>query len=103
MKNTPSKTAPTSIRLSRTQSATIDKMAAKLDRSRSWVIAAAVDAYIDIQKEHIAAIEEGIRQADAGMGVSHEQAVKNFRAFRKTRRLSPLRAGRAKTRVTTRH
>jgi predicted transcriptional regulator len=85
------KSTPTSIRLPAALSKNIDAMAAQLDRSRSWVIEEAVSTYLDIHKEHVAAIEEGIRQADAGMGVSHEQAVKNFQAFRKTQRLKPLR------------
>jgi predicted transcriptional regulator len=94
MKNTPSstaKTAPISVRLPRALNRDLDKIAARLDRSRSWVIADAVDAYIDMQKEQIAMIEEGIRQADAGMGVPHEEVGRRLKIWRKTRRASILK------------
>ena len=45
------------------------------DRSKSWVIEQAVKDYVDLQAAHLAAIDEGIRAADAAQVVAHEDVV----------------------------
>ena len=44
----------------------LESLAKAVDRSRSWLVADAVKCYLDKESWQIAAIEEGVRQADAG-------------------------------------
>lgn len=61
----------------RTEEATreaIDKLAASIDRDRSWVINQAVKEYLDDNAWHIEHIMEGIRDVEAGRTVSLEES-----------------------------
>ena len=44
----------------------LDQLAKATDRSKSWLVADAIRRYVDEESWQIAAIEEGVRQADAG-------------------------------------
>ena len=44
----------------------VAKIAEAMNRSKSWVIEQAVTDFVALQEWHLAAIEEGIRDADAG-------------------------------------
>jgi predicted transcriptional regulator len=44
----------------------LEQLAKSTARSRSWLVADAVGRYLDEESRQIAAINEGIRQADAG-------------------------------------
>ena len=50
-------------------------LAALQDRDRTYVLNEAVDQYLDLNAYHTALIREGLRQADAGELVPHEQVV----------------------------
>lgn len=54
----------------------LDALAALQDRDRSYLLNQAVDNYLELQQYHIALIEEGIRQADAGELVDHSEVEK---------------------------
>jgi len=56
----------------------LEKLAATTARSRSWLVAEAIKQYIDTQAWQIEAIEEGVRQADAGAFASKEEVTKGF-------------------------
>ena len=43
----------------------LDRLAQATDRSRSWLVADAVRRYVEEENWQVAAIEEGVRQADA--------------------------------------
>jgi predicted transcriptional regulator len=66
------KTAPVSIRLEPALSDQVTAIAAALDRPKSWVIEQAVRDFVAVQEWQLAAIDEGIRQADAGQLIPHE-------------------------------
>ncbi len=51
----------------------LDALAQATHRSRSWLVADAIKRYVDEEGWQIAAIEEGVRQADAGLFVSPEE------------------------------
>jgi predicted transcriptional regulator len=51
----------------------LDSLAALQQRDRSFVLNEAVDQYLSLNEYHIALIQEGIRQADAGELVPHEE------------------------------
>jgi len=51
----------------------LDSLAALQQRDRSFVLNEAVDQDLSLNEYHIALIQEGIRQADAGELVPHEE------------------------------
>ena len=53
----------------------LSTVAARLDRPKSWVLEYALKEFIDLQFWQLAAIEEGLRDADAGRLVLHEDVV----------------------------
>ncbi|HZK90215.1 MAG TPA: CopG family ribbon-helix-helix protein [Stellaceae bacterium] len=64
-----------SVRLDQELDARLSSVAENLHRPRSWVVEQAIKEFLDLQAWHLAAIEEGIRDADAGRLVSHEDVV----------------------------
>ena len=50
-------------------------VAARLDRPKSWVIEHALRDFIELQLWQFAAIEEGLRDAEAGRVVPHEDVA----------------------------
>ena len=64
-----------SFRLDESKIARLDRLAAAIDRSRSWVINQAIEQYLDHEEWFAEAVEEGIAAADRGDLVPHEEAV----------------------------
>ena len=87
------KTAPLSVRLPETLNEQVTEVAAALDRPRSWVIEQAVRDYIAMQQWQLAAIDEGIRAADAGKVAAHEDVVKWVRSWHSADELPPPKCG----------
>jgi predicted transcriptional regulator len=56
----------------------LDQLAKATGRSRSWLIADAVHRYIEEESWQIAAIEEGVRQADAESLASKDEIKASF-------------------------
>ena len=57
----------------------LDAYAAQDERDRSYVINQAVSRYLEARDFQVARIEEGIRQADAGNLIEHEQVMARLR------------------------
>jgi predicted transcriptional regulator len=72
----------TSVRLDDELAARLDTLAASLDRSRTWIIEQALSRYIDAEMQFLAAVEEGIRAAEAGEVVDHDVVVAELAEFR---------------------
>ena len=53
----------------------VGAIAAELDRPKSWVVEQALRDFVALQRWQLAAIDEGIRQADAGQLIPHEDGV----------------------------
>lgn len=73
----------------RIDSAAIDKLdtlARAQDRSRNWIVKEALQQYFDHQDWMVEAIKEGIRDADAGRTVPHDQVVAEVDALIETAR-----------------
>jgi RHH-type rel operon transcriptional repressor/antitoxin RelB len=51
----------------------LDQIAQATKRSKSFIASEAINEYIKLNEWQIKAIQEGIRQADEGMFVSHDQ------------------------------
>jgi len=76
-----SKIAPVSVRLDAELNERLAAIAAALDRPKSWVIEQAVADFVSLQEWQLAAIEEGVRDADAGRVVAHEDVVAWVRSW----------------------
>lgn len=63
----------------------LDRLAEAQDRDRSYLLNEAVDYYLDLQQYHIEAIKEGIRDADAGNLVDHDNVIEEVRKLRRKR------------------
>ncbi|MGH7074740.1 MAG: CopG family ribbon-helix-helix protein [Stellaceae bacterium] len=75
------KTEPISIRLPETLSAEVNVIAASLDRSKSWVIEQAVREFVNLHHWQLAAIDEGLKAADEGRVVAHEDVAAWVRSW----------------------
>ena len=53
-------------------------LAKATERSRSWLINDAIQRYLDVESWQIAAIEEGVQQADAGKFATDAEVRKAF-------------------------
>jgi predicted transcriptional regulator len=79
-----SKTAPVSVRLDAALNDEVTAIASALDRPKSWVIEQAVRDFVAIQQWQMAAIDEGIRAADAGRAVGHADVAAWVRSWGQT-------------------
>ncbi len=70
-----SKSQPVSVRLAPELNRRIAKIAAALDRPKSWAIERAVEEYVTVHEWQVAAIEQGIRAADQGRTVPHDEVA----------------------------
>lgn len=68
-----------SFRLEPEKVAALDKLAKAQTRDRTFLLSQAVDAYLDVQRWQIEHIQEGLKQADAGMGADHEEVRAKWR------------------------
>ena len=62
----------------------LSSVAARLDRPKSWVVEHALKEFIELQLWQLAAIEDGLRDADAGRLVSHQDVVAWVESWGKT-------------------
>ena len=68
-----------SFRIDARKIAQLDEVAEAQDRDRTYVLTEAVDAYLDVQRWQIEHIKEGLRQADSGAGIPHQEVVAKWR------------------------
>ncbi len=69
----------------------LDSLAALQQRDRSFVLNEAVDQYLSLNEYHVAMIKEGIRQADAGELVPHEEVRRRLASLTKPAAARKLR------------
>ncbi|HEX6606191.1 MAG TPA: ribbon-helix-helix protein, CopG family [Chloroflexia bacterium] len=62
----------------------VDRLAAATHRNRSWVVAAALRAYLARELEFVEAVEAGIQQREAGEVIPHTDVVAYVRDRRAT-------------------
>lgn len=68
-----------SVRLNPEVKEKLEKIAKISRRSKSFLAAEAIEEFVRYEAWKIEQIEEGIRQADAGMGIPHEEAMRQVR------------------------
>jgi predicted transcriptional regulator len=78
-----SKSLPVSVRLAPELNQQVADIAAALDRPKSWVIEQAIKDFVAVQAWHLAAIDEGIQDADAGRVAPHDDVVAWVRSWGK--------------------
>lgn len=61
----------------------LDTLAEALDRDRTYLLNEAVRNYLDIQQWQLEQIKTGLRQADAGQLIAHEQVKKRAAKWRR--------------------
>ena len=66
--------------------AALDSVAAHQQRDRSFILNEAVDQYLSLQEYHLALIDEGIRAADAGDVIPHNDVVKMVASWSRKKR-----------------
>ena len=77
------KSAVITARLDEEGLARLDTLAGMLERSRAWIVAKAVQRYVDEELEFRAFIQEGIDSADRGELISQEDMEAWFEARRR--------------------
>jgi predicted transcriptional regulator len=65
-------------RIDEATQSSLDKLAKATARSRSWLVAEAISRYVEQESWQVAAIEEGIRQANAGNFATDEEVKAAF-------------------------
>jgi predicted transcriptional regulator len=78
-----SKTLPVTVRLPLELNQQVADIAQALDRPKSWVIEQAIKDFVAVQAWHLAAIDEGIRAANAGQVVAHDDVAAWVRSWGK--------------------
>ena len=68
-----------SFRLNANNLLALDELAKIQDRDRSYLLNEAVSSYLEVQRWQIEHIKEGIRQAEAGLGIPHDQVLAKWR------------------------
>ena len=74
-------TAAFTVRLDETTLGALDQLAAKTDRTRSWLVTRAVQEYVDLNAWQVAKIEEGIAAADRGDFATDEEMAEFWKKF----------------------
>lgn len=75
-------TSPITTRLDAVTLETLDRLAERYDRSRSWLVAQAVRQFVEREAEMLAIIEEGERSAREEPLISHEEMKRLIAAKR---------------------
>ena len=75
-------TTTISFRIAKEKVQALAQIADLQDRDRSYVLNEAVDYYLALNEIQTKKILEGVRQADAGQAVSHDDALAHFAAHR---------------------
>jgi len=87
------KPTPVSLRLQPELNERVTAIANSLDRSKSWVIEQAIKDYVELEDWRRAAIEEGLKDADDGRVVAHDDVVAWVRSWDQPDELPPPKCG----------
>ena len=69
------KTLPVSVRLRPELNNQVAAIASSLDRPKSWVIEQAIKDYVDLQAWQLEAVDQGLREADEGNLIPHDEVA----------------------------
>lgn len=71
------------LRLAAKTNKRLGQLARALERSRSWVVAEAIEKYLEDNRWQLEAIEEGVAEADRGRLVAHEDVARWVKSWGK--------------------
>ena len=71
---------PTSITLDQETRDRLDRVAMAYERKRSWIIARAIQEYLDREEAFARAVEAGIESADRGELTAHDDVMAEMEA-----------------------
>jgi len=80
-----------SIRIDSVTKQKLDDLAQQTRRSKSFLAAEAIAAYVDLQSWQVSQIQQGIADCDAGRGVPHEEVKQWLKSWGKKGELPPPR------------
>lgn len=66
------------IRLAPEVKAKLDRLARATARTKSFLVADAIQEYLKVNEWQVEAIEEGVRQADEGRLITHDEVRKKW-------------------------
>ena len=72
---------PTSVSLDERTRERLDRVAKAYDRKRSWIIARAIQEYLDREEAFAHAVEVGIESAERGELIPHEEVMAEMDAL----------------------
>ena len=61
----------------------LDSLAESMDRSRSWLVAQAIEDYVRYQQWFVAQVKEGVAAADRGEFATQKEMEALFRKYKK--------------------
>jgi RHH-type rel operon transcriptional repressor/antitoxin RelB len=70
------------VRVAPRKRAMLDKLARATDRDRSYIVDAAIDAYLAIRAWQIKRVKDGLRQADAGEFATDAEVIAAYERWR---------------------
>lgn len=76
------KTSVVTSRLREETASELDRLAERLDRSRGWVIARAVEKYVSVENELLDLLDEAEREIERGDYYTHEEMVAWIKSLR---------------------
>ena len=88
---------PTSISLDEQTRERLDRVAKAYERKRSWIIAKAIEEYLEREEAFARAVEAGIESAERGELIAHEDVMAEMAAL-----IDDLASPKAKSTVSKR-
>ncbi|MGH6900391.1 MAG: CopG family ribbon-helix-helix protein [Geminicoccaceae bacterium] len=64
-----------SFRVAQEKAEQLERLAAAVDRPRSWLLERALDEYLELQSWQVAEIRKGMEEIRQGKGIPHEDVV----------------------------
>ncbi len=89
MPNAAPKSIPVTVRIPATLNAKLEQLAQATRRSKSWLAAEAIGAYVATEADYLAAIEEGRTAAREGRLVAHSKVREWLASWGSDRELPP--------------
>lgn len=84
-----SETATFTVRVPLDLKKRLDQLAKAVERSRSWLTTDALRSYVEEQQWQLAEIEAGLRDAEAGRVVPHEEVERWLKSWGTKRKFPP--------------
>jgi predicted transcriptional regulator len=82
----PAKTVTITARIPTKLAKRLETYAKAAKRTRSWVVQDILDRYVDGEIAFVEAVNVGLRELDAGLGIPHEEVVRRWKEKSSERR-----------------